>query len=35
MNPLAMSLAVDSVFAVPSEIPDPKMVTDLLAPVLG
>ena len=35
MNPLAMSLAVDSVFAVPSEIPDPKMVVDLLAPVLG
>ncbi len=35
MNPLAMSLAVDSVFAVPSEIPDPKMVSDLLAPVLG
>jgi cell division protein FtsI (penicillin-binding protein 3) len=35
MNPLAMSLAVDSVFAVPSEIPDPRMVADLLAPVLG
>ena len=35
MNPLAMSLAVDSVFAVPSEIPDPKMVCDLLGPVLG
>jgi cell division protein FtsI (penicillin-binding protein 3) len=35
MNPLAMSLAVDSVFAVPSEIPDPKMVSNLLAPVLG
>jgi len=35
MNPLAMSLAVDSIFAVPSEIPDPKMVADLLAPVLG
>jgi cell division protein FtsI (penicillin-binding protein 3) len=35
MNPLAMSLAVDSVFAVPSQIPDPKMVADLLAPVLG
>ncbi len=35
MNPLAMSLPVDSVFAVPSEIPDPKMVADLLAPVLG
>ena len=35
MNPLAMSLAVDSVFAVPNEVPDPKMVADLLAPVLG
>jgi cell division protein FtsI (penicillin-binding protein 3) len=35
MNPLAMSLAVDSVFAVRSEIPDPKMVSGLLAPVLG
>ena len=35
MNPLAMSLAVDSVFAVPSEIPDSKMVCDLLGPVLG
>lgn len=35
MNPLAMTLAVDSVFAVPSEIPDPKMVAGLLAPVLG
>jgi cell division protein FtsI (penicillin-binding protein 3) len=35
MNPLAMSLGVDSIFAVPSEIPDPKMVADLLAPVLG
>ncbi len=35
MNPLAMSLGVDSVFVVPSEIPDPKMVGDLLAPVLG
>jgi cell division protein FtsI (penicillin-binding protein 3) len=35
MDPLAMSLAVDSIFAVPSEIPDPKMVADLLAPVLG
>jgi cell division protein FtsI (penicillin-binding protein 3) len=35
MNPLAMSLAVDSVFAVPSEIPDPKMVAGLLGPVLG
>jgi cell division protein FtsI/penicillin-binding protein 2 len=35
MQPLAMSLAVDSVFAVPSEIPKPEMVADLLAPVLG
>jgi len=35
MNPLAMSLPVDSVFVVPSELPDPKMVADLLAPVLG
>jgi cell division protein FtsI (penicillin-binding protein 3) len=35
MNPLAMSLAVDSVYAVPSEIPDPAMVATLLAPALG
>jgi len=35
MNPLAMSLAVNSVFADPSEIPDRKMVASLLAPVLG
>jgi len=35
MNPLAMSLTVDSVFADPSEIPDRKMVADLLTPVLG
>jgi len=35
MQPLAMSLAVDSVFAVPSEIPNPGMVADLVAPVLG
>jgi cell division protein FtsI (penicillin-binding protein 3) len=34
MNPLAMSLSVDSIFADPSEIPDPKMVADLLAPAL-
>ena len=34
-HPLAMSLAVDSIFAVPSEIPDPPMVARLLAPVLG
>jgi cell division protein FtsI (penicillin-binding protein 3) len=35
MQPLAMSLAVDSIFAVPSEIPNPEMVADLLSPVLG
>ena len=35
MNPLAMSLAADSIYAVPSEIPDPQMVATLLAPVLG
>jgi cell division protein FtsI (penicillin-binding protein 3) len=35
MQPLAMSLAVDSIFAVPSEIPNPEMVADLLCPVLG
>jgi cell division protein FtsI (penicillin-binding protein 3) len=35
MNPLAMSLGVDSVYAVPSEIKEPRLVADLLAPVLG
>jgi len=35
MHPLAMSRAVDSVYAVPAEIPDREMVTKLLAPVLG
>ena len=35
MQPLAMSLAVDSVFAVPTEIPNPGMVVDLIGPVLG
>ncbi len=35
MNPLAMSLAVDSVFAAPSELTEPQMVASLLAPVLG
>jgi cell division protein FtsI (penicillin-binding protein 3) len=35
MQPLAMSLAVDSVFAVPAEIPNPDMVADLIGPVLG
>jgi cell division protein FtsI (penicillin-binding protein 3) len=33
-HPLAMSLVVDSIFAVPSEIPNPPMVAKLLAPVL-
>jgi cell division protein FtsI (penicillin-binding protein 3) len=33
-HPLAMSLVVDSIFAVPSEIPDQAMVAKLLAPVL-
>ncbi len=35
MHPLAMSLAVDSVYAVPAEIPNPAMVTRLIAPILG
>ncbi|MBI4164158.1 MAG: transpeptidase family protein [Acidobacteria bacterium] len=35
MQPLAMSLAVDSVFADPSEFPKPEMVADLIGPVLG
>src|ERR1017187_5456690 len=35
MNPLAMSLGVDSVYAVPSELTEPRMVASLLAPVLG
>ena len=35
MNPLAMSLGVDSVFAVPSELTEAPMVASLLAPVLG
>ena len=35
MNPLAMSLAVDSVYAVPSELTDTKMVASLLGPVLN
>jgi cell division protein FtsI (penicillin-binding protein 3) len=35
MQPLAMSLAVDSVFAVPAEIPNPEMVAGLIGPVLG
>lgn len=35
MNPLAMSLAVDSVYAVPSELTDPKMVASLVSQVLN
>ena len=35
MNPLAMSLGVESVYAVPSEIADPHLVAMLLAPVVG
>ncbi len=35
MKPLAMSVAVDSAFAVPTELTDPQMVASLLAPVLG
>lgn len=34
MHPLAMSLAVDSICAVPAEILDREMVANLLAPVL-
>ena len=34
-NPLAMSLSVDSIFADPSEMPDPKMAADLLASALN
>ena len=33
--PLAMSMAVDSVYAVPAEIPDHRLIANLLAPVLG
>jgi cell division protein FtsI (penicillin-binding protein 3) len=35
LNPLAMSVPVDSAFAVPSEISDPDMVARLLSKVLG
>jgi cell division protein FtsI/penicillin-binding protein 2 len=35
MQPLAMSLAVDSVYAVPAEMPDRVMEAKMLAPVLG
>jgi len=34
MHPLAMSLAVDSVYAVPAEIPNREMAANLLATVL-
>ncbi len=34
MNALAMSLAVDSVYAVPSELARPQLAASLLAPVL-
>ena len=34
MNPLAMSLGVDSVYAVPSELTQPQIVASLLARVL-
>ena len=35
MHPLAMSLAVDSVYAVPANIPDLSMEARLLAPILN
>src|ERR1700720_4605896 len=35
LNALAMSVPVDSAFAVPSEISDPDMVARLLSKVLG
>src|ERR1700674_2839500 len=34
MQPLAMSLAVESVYAVPADIPNREMASSLLAPVL-
>jgi len=34
-RPLAMSVARESIYAVPAEIPDRDMVADLLAPVVG
>jgi len=34
MQPLAMSLPVESIYAVPAEIPNREMVSSLLAPVL-
>ncbi len=33
-NELAMSVSVDSIFAVPAEIPDPGMTAGLLSPIL-
>ena len=35
MHPLAMSVAVDSIYAVPTEIPDRGMAARVLGPVLG
>ncbi len=35
MNPLAMSLTVDSIFADPSEMTEPKTAAESLAPALG
>ena len=35
MQPLAMSLAVDSVYAVPSEMPDRHLAAKLFASALG
>ena len=35
MHPLAMTLPVDSVFAVPSEIPNPSITAKRLASLLG
>ncbi len=35
MHPLAMSLSVDSVYAVPALIPNPEIVARLIGPVVG
>src|SRR5207245_8262702 len=35
LHPLAMSVAVASVYAVPAEIPDRAMVAKVIAPILG
>ena len=35
MQPLAISLSVDSVYAMPTEIPDPELVAKSAAPILG